>query len=230
MKCEFTFKHLKEIYTKALDLDYKIYTLKEYFASNINYKKILINRVDIDLDIFKAKKIAEIFNDLGIHGTFFVRLHAQEYNLLSPKSKKILDYIISTGNEVGLHHECVDMGKCWKQDPNVIMKVNLDLLEKILGMKVCGVSAHNQSTGYNNLDIWKNTNPNNFGLIYEAYDKQLWNKCVYVSDSLRRWKIYKNGKLVDNDYKCLCEHLEDNYKLLYVLIHPINQSERYKEK
>ena len=38
MKCEFTFKHLKEIYTKALDLDYKIYTLKEYFTLNIIYE------------------------------------------------------------------------------------------------------------------------------------------------------------------------------------------------
>lgn len=227
MKCGFTFKHLKEIYTKALDLDYKIYTLKEYFTSNISYKKVLINRVDIDVDIFKAKKIVEIFNSLGIHGTFFVRPHAQEYNLLSSESKKILDYIISTGNEVGLHYECVDMGKCWNQDPSIVIQFDLDLLEKILGIKVCGAAAHNGSTGYNNLDMWKNTNPNSFGLVYEAYDKQLWNKCVYVSDSMwTHWKIYKSGKLVDNDYRCLCEHLEDNHKLLYVLIH----SETYMEK
>jgi len=220
-KCEFTFKHLKEIYKKALDLDYKICTLREYFTSNSTSEKILINRVDIDMNIIKAKKTAEIFNELGIHGTFFVRLHAQEYNPFSFESKRIFKYIRSVGNEVGLHHECVDVEKYWKQNSDMLMKFDLDLLEKILGTDVYGVAAHNGNTGYNNLDIWKNTNTNNFGLVYEAYNEQLWNKCVYVSDSMwTYWKIYKKGGLINNDHRCLCEHLEDKHKLLYVLIHP----------
>lgn len=221
MECEFTFKHLKEIYKKALDLDYKICTLKEYFTSNIASEKILINRIDIDIDIIKAKKIAEIFNELGIYGTFFARLHAQEYNPFSFESKRIFKYIISASNEIGLHHECIDMEKCWKQNLIMMMKFDLSLLRKILETDVYGVSAHNGNTGYNNLDIWKNVSTNSFGLVYEAYDEQLWNKCVYVSDSMwTYWKIYKKGELINDDYRCLCEHLEDEHKLLYVLIHP----------
>jgi len=221
MECEFTFKHLREIYKKALDLDYKICTLREYFTSNIISEKILINRIDIDINIFKAKRIAEIFNELGIQGTFFVRLHAQKYNLFSLESKSILDYIRSSGNEIGLHHECIDMEKCWKQNPIMIMKFDLNLLGMILGIDVHGVAAHNEDTGYNNLDIWKNADPNSFDLVYEAYNEQLWNKCVYVSDSMwTYWKTYRRGELINNDRRCLCEHLEDEHKLLYVLIHP----------
>jgi len=227
VECEFTFKHLKEIYKKALDLKYKICTLKEYFTLNITSEKILINRIDIDTNILKAKKVAEIFNELKIYGTFFVRLHAQEYNSFSLENKKILEYIKSTNNEIGLHHECIDMEKCWKQDSIMFLRSDLDLLEKIIEMEVSGVAAHNGNTGYNNLDIWNNINLDNFGIIYEAYDKHLWNRCVYISDSMWvYWKIYKKGKLIDNDHRCLCEHLEDKHRLLYVLIHP----ETYVEK
>ena len=226
MACEFTFEHLIETYEKALDLGYKIYTLKEYFTSDFISEKVLINRVDVDIDIHKAVDVANIFNMLGIRGTFFVRLHAQGYNLLSCESKRVLEYIEDTGHEIGLHHECIDVGMCWGQDSTTVMKLDLALLEAWTKTVILGVAAHNEETGYNNLDVWEYTGPKGLGLIYKAYDEKLFNKCTYISDSAwTYWKIYRGGKLVEGDHRCLCEHLEDGHKLLYVLTHP----ETYKE-
>lgn len=49
----------------------------------LSKEKILINRVDIDFSVKKAVKLGKIFNDLGIKATFFIRLHAPEYNPFS---------------------------------------------------------------------------------------------------------------------------------------------------
>ena len=68
-----------------------------------------------------------------------------------------------------------------------------------------------------------------FGLVYEAYDKKLWNNSDYVSDSeWIRWKAYKNGKLSKGDKRTPIEHIkENNPKILYLLTHPESWYERY---
>ena len=87
--CNFTFSHYEKTLKKALNLDYTFVTCNEYITTrkkNNNFyknKKIIINRVDIDYSCKKAKKVADIFNKLNIVGTFFVRLHANEYNPFS---------------------------------------------------------------------------------------------------------------------------------------------------
>ena len=53
----------------------------------------LVNRVDIDCSMVKAEIICNIFNELKITGTFFVRLHANEYNPFSFENYRILKYI-----------------------------------------------------------------------------------------------------------------------------------------
>ena len=82
----FTFSNLKSQFVDALRNDYKIITCREYVrikCNGLNINKLMVNRVDIDFSCKKAKYLAMMFNDLGVKASFFVRLHATEYNPFS---------------------------------------------------------------------------------------------------------------------------------------------------
>ena len=81
----FTFEYYEEMFKIAKEEGYKIITCLDYIFNHDLYEneKILINRIDIDLSCKHAQIVAEIFDRLNIIGSFFFRLHADEYNLLS---------------------------------------------------------------------------------------------------------------------------------------------------
>ena len=66
---------------------------------------MIVNRVDVDFSVKKAKRIWEIFEKLGIKGTFFIRLHAPEYNPFSFENYKIIKEIQNSGHEIGYHSQ-----------------------------------------------------------------------------------------------------------------------------
>ena len=85
-------------------------------------------------------------------------------------------------------------------------------------INIAGTASHGGMTGLNNLDFWKNRSAINFGLKYEAYD--WFDDTFYVSDSeWTRWKCYENGKIVSGDFRNLAQHVQNNHKVLYSLIH-----------
>lgn len=78
-KFHFTFSNLERQLRFALDNGYRFLTCQEYLlkkAAGIISNYSLVNRVDIDYSCKKAKRLAEIFNKIGVKATFFVRLHA----------------------------------------------------------------------------------------------------------------------------------------------------------
>jgi hypothetical protein len=95
----------------------------------------------------------------------------------------------------------------------------------MFGIEIKGIASHGGMTGLNNLDFWKERKSSDFGLAYEAYDKEpefnLFQESFYVSDSeWTRWKCYNKGKFVEGDRKSLSEHALDNHSILHFLIHP----------
>ena len=226
----FTFAYYKLIFQKALENGYQIITLKEFFLDEYKRnEKIIVNRIDVDVKIDRLKKIYEIFRELGVKATIFVRLHAPNYNLLSIGNINIIKDLISIGCEIGLHTELEDVGEYCKIDKKELLKKEIELFEILFGIKVYGTASHGDMTHYNNLNFWKTNKPEDFGLIYEAYDKKLWNNCRYVSDSeWIRWKAYENGNLLENDRRTPIEHiLEDKPKILHILTHPESWYDRY---
>jgi hypothetical protein len=228
MKHEFIFKFAKinEHFQDALDQGYQIITCRDY----IDYKKdgrknkVLINRVDIDFSCTKARRLAVIFNELNIKGTFFVRLHAPEYNPFSFENYRCLKFIRDSGFEIGYHSEVIDESVIWDEDAENCLKRDISILEKMLDVKTYGVASHGGLTGLNNLDFWKDKKPSDFGLLYEAYDKNpefdLFANSLYVSDSnWTYWKCYDRGILKEGDNRSLGEHCRDGAPVIYSLIH-----------
>jgi hypothetical protein len=223
---EFTFTNLRIQFEEVLKNGYSILTCEDYidFKKNIRNIKILVNRVDIDLSCRKAKILADLYNKLGIKATFFVRLHADEYNPFSFENYKCLKFIKESGHEIGYHSEIIDQSAIWNEDAAKCLIKDIKTLNTMLGIEVKGVASHGGLTGLNNLDFWKNKKPSEFGLLYEAYDKEpefgLFYESFYVSDSNYRWKCYNNGQLVEGDRRNIAEHSINNHPVMYTILHP----------
>lgn len=225
----FTFGYYRQIFEEAINKNYKVITLKDFFLDNYNQEdKILVNRIDVDVKIERLKAIYKIFKELEIKASIYLRLHAPAYNLLSIGNIKIIQDLLSIGCEIGLHTELQDVNGYCGIDKKVLLRQEIQLFETIFQTKIYGSASHGDMTCYNNLDFWKDNVPSGYGLLYEAYDKKLWDHCRYVSDSeWTRWKAYENGALLDNDRRTPIEHMNDSPKVLHLLTHPESWYEGY---
>jgi hypothetical protein len=223
---EFTFANLEKMYQKVIDNGYQIITCQEYaLRKEYLQEKILVNRVDIDFSIVKTKKIIDLFNKLSIKGSFFLRLHAPEYNPFSFENYKVIKYLLDSGHELGYHSEVVDQSVIWSEDAEKNLVRDIEIINRMFNIKIAGVASHGANTGCDNLDFWVNKRPQDFGLLYEAYDKEpsfnLFFESTYITDSAWiKWKTYNRGILKDNDTRDFSKHSDDMHPLIYLLIHP----------
>ena len=226
----FTFNNYNEIFKKALDDGYHIITLKEFFCGDYDINQhILVNRIDVDFKVERLNTIYEIFKDLGVKASIYLRLHAPAYNLLTFGNIAIIKKLISIGCEIGLHTELEDAAGYCQIERTKLLVQEIKLFEVIFGVKIYGTASHGDMTHFNNLDFWKTHSAEEFQLIYEAYDEKLWNHCRYVSDSeWTKWKSYENGILLENDRRTPIEHMaDDKPKILHLLTHPESWYEGY---
>ncbi len=224
-KFEFTYRNLEKYYKQALDAGYKIITCDEYALNKEITVPTIVNRVDIDLSVKKTERLIDIYKKLDIKATFFIRLHANEYNPFSFENYRIIRRIVDEGHEIGYHSEIIDQGAIWNEDPKKCLERDVEILEKMFNVTIKGVASHGGLTGLNNLDFWDENTPADFGLLYEAYDDKnlkLFQNSFYISDSeWTQWKCYNKGVLVKGDRRTFGEHLlESKHKLIYLLIHP----------
>lgn len=232
-KFHFTFANLEAQYQTALEAGYTFLTCAEYAEQKQNLPPLtVVNRVDIDLSVKKADRLRDIFKRLNIKASFFVRLHAPEYNPFSFENYRILKTIQDSGHEIGYHSEIIDQAAIWQEDPAECLLRDIDVLNRMLDIKIKGTASHGGMTGLNNLDFWKDRSAPNFGLLYEAYEKtdrfDLFNESFYVSDSeWIQWKCYDNGKLCKNDRRSFAEHVLRKHPLIYLLIHPDTYFDRH---
>ena len=223
---EFTFNGLKSMFEELLNNNYKVLTCREYieWKQNKSNQKIFVNRVDIETSCKKAKVLAEVFNSLNIKASFFIRLHAEEYNPFSFENYKCLKYIRDTGHELAYHSEIIDQAHIWSEDARENLIRDINVINRIFNTKIDGIASHGGFTGLNNLDFWNDHKASEFGLLYEGYDKQpefnLFYESIYISESNIKWKCYKNGVLMEGVSKTIAEHAKDGYPVLYSLIHP----------
>lgn len=216
----FTFENIENQYKEVIKHGYSIITCKSFALQRERKfkQKILINRVDIDISVKKAEKLGEIFNRLGIKASFFIRLHAKEYNPFSFENYRILKFLINTGHEIGYHSEIVDQSVIWNESAVDNLKRDIDIINRMLGIEIAGTASHGGLTGLNNLNFWKTHYASDFGLVYEAYN--WFDETFYISDSeWTQWKCYDKGKLIKNDRRSLAEHIKDSHPVIYLLIH-----------
>jgi hypothetical protein len=225
-KYKFTWENIEKEYSECLKKGYQIITCEEYVKSKSTLnQKTIVNRIDIDFSIKKVINLLDIFDRLNIKATFFVRLHAPEYNPFSFEGYRVLKRLLNSGHELGYHSEIVDQSIIWNEEAEDCLIRDLKVLGSMFNYEVKSVASHGGNTGFNNLDFWKDKKPKDYNLLYEGYDKEseynLFQEAFYISDSeWTQWKCYNKGKLVENDRRSPKEHLDDNHELIHLLIHP----------
>lgn len=232
---KFTFEYIEAEYRALLEMGYRFVTCQDAFDQFRTIGRVnngaptVINRVDVDFSLVRALRLAEIYNSLGISATFFVRLHAKEYNPFDFENFRILKLIAAAGHEIGYHSEIIDQAAIWGEDPATALRRDLAVMEAMLGVPVRGAASHGGLTGLNNLDFWTNHTASEFGLSYEAYQDGLMETSRYISDSeWVRWKSYDKGARLDGDIRSPSEHAqEDQISLMYLLTHPDTYYDRH---
>ena len=230
---EFSFSEIETQFKIALDRGYAIMTCADYVKRKAALPSLtIVNRIDIDFSVKKAERLCKIFDRLNIKGSFFIRLHAPEYNPFSFENYRILKTIRDSGHEIGYHSEVIDQADIWNEDASDCLRRDIDVINRMLGIEIQGVASHGGRTGLNNLDFWKERSASQFGLKYEAYDQaanfNLFGTSLYISDSeWTRWKCYQDGSLLQGDHRSLAEHVEGLPPLIYLLIHSDTYFDRH---
>lgn len=101
-KCGFTTRHYFDCLFRAKDLGYKIRRVCDW---NKDDEKFIILRHDIDFSLDYAHRIATYESRFGFYSSYYVYLHSNTYNALSPKNMAIIKKIAGLGHEIGLHYD-----------------------------------------------------------------------------------------------------------------------------
>jgi hypothetical protein len=223
----FTFARIAESLQAARAAGYELLGCADYVArkaSGTLAARTLVVRVDIDLSCGRAARLARVIESVGATASFFVRLHAPEYNPFAFENYRRLRSIRDAGHEIGYHSEVVDQARIWHEDEEACLRRDLDVLSRMLEVTIRGVASHRGHTPWNNLDFWRDRRPQDFGLLYEAYDRQpafnLFQEAIYVSDSnWTSWTRYDRGQRRREDGHTLDDHLGEGHPLVYLLLH-----------
>lgn len=167
------------------------------------FKKAVILRHDIDMDIKKAVELARIEYNMDIKSTYYVLISSDFYNAFSKKNISFLKCIRSMGHDIGLHFD----EEKYEDGISVLDAIEreINILELFLECKVSSVSMHRPS---------KKTLSSDYlicsGNVINSYGKEFFENFKYVSDSRRNWR---------EDVISIVE--SGQYNRLHILTHPI---------
>lgn len=169
-------------------------------------KSIIFLRHDVDLDIEKARIMANIENENGISSCYMVMTKCPFYSLQDDSTKFFLKDLIQMGHEIGLHSDFTN--SIGSERNKVIDDIEkhisneCDLLENIISRKVNSISFHRPLQQFLR------------GTLYiagkiNAYSSELMN--CYLSDSKGVWRVGDPVQFLENTKETI----------LQLLIHPI---------
>lgn len=146
-----------------------------------------ILRHDVDVDLQKAEKMADLENRIGIRSTYFVLLSSEYYNIFSSKNMKSIQNILNCEHEIGLHFDIAT----YKNDLSLVdlmEKIGCEksLMEKNFGIEIKSLSWHipRKDLLGKHLEFLDELG----GGVLNAYDPYFYNGFKYVSDSMMRWR------------------------------------------
>ncbi len=153
---------------------------------------IIIMRHDIDQNCRYALDLARVEHEYNIKASYYFRITKATY------IADILDEIASYGHEIGYHYETVDKCKGNVEMAKSLFKKELTSFRSRYEIKT--VCAHgNPLTKFDNKDIWKNLNFQDFGLLGEAFLSLDYSRFAYFSDSGRTWLNNRSQKMPGKD-------------------------------
>lgn len=146
-------------------------------------KRVVILRHDIDTDISKAVRLAELEQKCGVHSTYFVLVTSDFYNVFSGKSAAGLHRILDLGHEIGLHFDEMRYPEIAGKGSICCDRIQVEakVLSAAIGRPVDKVSYHRPSKEILDAELEIPGMINSYSPVYFKQYK-------YLSDSRRRWR------------------------------------------
>lgn len=202
---KFSLKYYNESILKGIKKGYIFTSCKNYDKTDLINEKTVLLRHDVDFNLENTLNIAKIEHDLNATSTFFIRLHAKNYNILEYNNINIIKNILSMGHEIGLHFEPDFYEKNYDGCISEWLSREVNFLSNLIGEKIVGASVHEPSRRGN---IINNEVISKTSLKYESY--LIPKTYKYISDSGGRWR---EGDLL--------EWINKDINKLYVNTHPV---------
>ncbi|MDR1898139.1 MAG: hypothetical protein LBR10_15270 [Prevotellaceae bacterium] len=187
------------------------------YQTYTDFEKVCILRHDIDVDIAKAVKFAEIEHAMdGVQASYFVLLNTSFYNAFEARNIKGIKKIANLGHLVGLHFD--ETQYVWGKNINCLTEYILkevNLLEQIIEIPVNIISMHRPSKFLleSNLCV-----PG----IINTYSALFFKDFKYLSDSMHTWREDAEKIIIDG-----------KFKRIHILTHPFwytDQPETMRDK
>jgi len=204
---DYTSSSFREFLEVIKSDDFEIISFDDYENGHISMDKVnVILRHDVDISLSRTKKMAETQKELGIHSTYFFRLHAEKYTF--EEAVPIIKKLADDGFGIGLHYETLSLAEGDRKKAIDLLERDIGVLREIAPVRV--VAAHGQK-GYKNREIWIDVDKSSLS-ISSAYDME---NDLYLSDAGGKRLRGKNGKyLFDRIYEA------KPGQIVQVLIHP----------
>ncbi len=177
----------------------KGYSFKNYLNWDEKEKTVIL-RHDVDYSLKKAVLMSQIEKKMSVHGTYFVLLSTNFYNVHSKESRKYISHIIKNGGCIGLHFDEMQYDISNEEEMKEYVYEEIEILSNIIDTKVNVVSMHRPSEKILSGNI-------QFSGVINSYSDTFFHKMKYLSDSRRHWRENINEAM-------------EKYERLHILTHP----------
>jgi hypothetical protein len=194
--CSYSLPHYRHVLARAREHHWL--PLVRDVARGVPDRPLLLIRHDVDITPWSALRMAELEHSVGVHTTYYWRLHAPFYNLLDGAVLDAVRAIAAMGHEVGLHHEpgfFLERGR----DPVAGIRDDIRTFEALVGFRTHTIAQHQPAAG----PVLGEISPEHPC----AYQPALVRDMPYFGDSGFHWR---EG--------CICTRFD--LRRLHVLIHP----------
>lgn len=175
---DFTMKKYEELCSALRSAGYTLATVHQYLSSD-SRGKIAVIRHDVDRKPENALRMAELEHALGIKSTYYFRY---PYTF----SPEIIKQILSLGHEVGYHYEVLAKAKGNHASAIALFTQELEAFKAICDVRT--VCMHGSPLSpYDNRDLWKKYDFQDYGLEGEAYLSMAEQGLRYLTDTGRNW-------------------------------------------
>lgn len=161
-----------------------ILNISEGFNEHTSSRRIVLLRHDVDKNPENALRVARMEHKLGIHGTYYFRIHPSVFK------KEIIREIYTLGHEIGYHYEDYTKYHGNHEKAIISFRDNLAEIRKLVPVKTICMDGRPLSK-YNNLDLWKYHDYRQYGILAEPFLDINFGKVLYLTDTGRGWNMVK---------------------------------------
>ncbi len=201
-----------EEYRHILNWIKKNYNIMDYTDVTDDTESFAIIRHDVEFSPYRALKMAEIDNELGIKSSFFFQIRNNCYNSLSGDNIDIINKISNLGHYIGAHINTSNLSS--NESLKSFVKKDMFILSEFIDTNVDRFSFHRpksyQLKEYVKIDGYVNAYDEQFFHYFENKKPEKL-RVGYFADSMHKWKY---GYPTDS-----------SHKKIQVVLHPYSWSE-----